>query len=214
MKMACRVVALSALGYLCLGAFSPAFAQSDSNGPISVRKIDDSLVTAPLYGVTVNSPALPSGPPAKWLQVEFTFDCNTDRDLLPEVTFRVYIEVQDLANPKDQDGPAAVLTGETTFVNLPNARDLRGSFFVHPYTLRRFGGENAFSNFKSKRNIRVEALIDGQQIAFKDEHQDDANWVGTLKKIGNLVLPREMSPWILVNPDRYPPIKLRGGNNS
>ncbi len=28
-----------------------------------------------------------------------------------------------------------------------------------------------------------------------------------------MVLPREMTPWFLVNPERYPPIKLRGGNN-
>ncbi len=212
--MACRSLALWALVVAWACSFSPASAQNDSNGPITLKKIDDSLVTAPQYNYQVNGPSLTSGPVPKWLQVEFSFDTDTDRDLLPEVTFRIYIEVQDLANPKDQDGPAAVLTGETTYVNLPNGRDQRGSFFVHPYTIRRFGGENAFSNFKAKKNIRVEALIDGQQIAFKDEHQDDANWVSTLKKIGSLVLPREMSPWLLVNPDRYPPIKLRGGNNS
>ncbi|MDE1171142.1 MAG: hypothetical protein PW734_08050 [Verrucomicrobium sp.] len=198
--------------FLLVAVPSFSFAQQgDTNGPVVITKVEANLVPTPNYTVSAAT-STPVTPSPKWLQVNFDFTARNEKPFIDTLQFRVYVEVAEPSGPDDQEGSPALLVGETTFINVPNERDLHGSFFIHPYTIRRFGGENAFSNFKAKRNIRVEALIDGQQISFHDEHDDDANWVSSLRKISGMVLPRDQSPWALVNIDRYPPVKTRSAS--
>ncbi len=195
-------------------AFTLSSPAQEAPAQVTITKIDYSTVSTPGYAVQATPPPLPpESDVGKWLRVDFTFEVKADRPgkFLNELQFKVYIEVDDLAVPTDREGTPAVLTGETTFVNLPDKRDQHGVFFVHPYTVKRFGGETAF-NYKDKKNIHVEAYVDGQLVASKDAHDDDANWFGPLKKINGMVIPREASPWALVDIDQYPPVKLRTGN--
>ncbi len=192
-----------------------ARAQSDSQGTISIDKIDVDLVEAPVFGVSNLPPANFPQKPGKWLEIDFSYNVNSDRQILNEVQFRAYVEVQDLATPADKEGPPAVLIGETTVTSVPNGKNT-GSFFIHPFNLNRFGGERAAADYKQPKgkNIRIEAYIDGQQVSVKDRRDDDPNWVGQMKKLPGMVVPRDQSPWALINCDRFPPAKLRssGGN--
>jgi hypothetical protein len=208
-------VSILAIATLSLGLVCRAEAQ---NSAITINKIDLSLVETPQYAAssaTVGAnppPASSPSRPGKWVQVDYSFDVNSaDRDWLNDVEFRAYVEVDDMAGLKDREGPPALLTAQTTFSIVPNGKDYHGTFFIHPTVVQRFGGEQLFNAaaFASKRNIHIDAYLDGQIVASKDKHDDDPNWIGAMKKINGFLMPRELSPWALINIDRYPPVKLR-----
>jgi len=208
------LLALSALGTLPLSC--PLSARAQSNSPITITKVEATLVTSPIYAVTASPNAAPvAGQPGKWLQVDFTYSVNSEDLMVKEVQFRVYAEVDDLAVPTDKTGPGAYLYGEGTYLNIPNGKDYHGSFYIHPFTVQRFGGESSMTYQDPKgKNIRVEADIDSQQAGYKDLHDDDPNWVSQAgRKIAGMILPRELTPWALINADRYPPVKLRTGGD-
>jgi len=202
------LLALSALGTL------PVSSQAQSNSPITITKVEATLVSAPAYAV-VSASAQSTVLPGKWLQVDYTYSIASDELMVKEVQFRAYVEVDDLAVPTDKTGPGAYLYGESTYLNIPNGRDYHGTFFIHPFTVQRFGGEPAMSYQDPKgKNIRIEADIDGQQAGYKDLHEDEPNWVSQAgRKISGMLLPRELSPWALVGADHYPPVKLRTGGD-
>jgi hypothetical protein len=207
-------VSILAIAPLSLGFIAQAEAQ---NSPITIDKIELSLVETPQYAassatVGANPVNGPVGKPGRWVEVDYTFDVNSaDRDWLNDVEFRAYVEVDDMAGLKDREGPPALLTAQTTFSIVPNGKDYHGTFFIHPIVVQRFGGEQLFNAaaFASKRNIHIDAYLDGQIVASKDKHDDDANWIGSMKKINGFLMPRELSPWALLYIDRYPPVKLR-----
>jgi len=184
------------------------------NGPITITKVEATLLTSPAYNPNTSTPTPPPvGPPGKWLQIDFTYSVATDTGMLKEVQFRASAEVMDLASPTDKTGPGAYLAGDGTYLNIPDGHDYHGAFYLHPFTVQRFGGETAMGYMDPKgRNIRVEADVDGQQVAYKDIHDDDPNWVSQAgRKISGMLLPRELSPWALISIDRYPPVKPRTG---
>lgn len=204
------LLALSALGTI------PLSAQAQNNSPIVITKVEATLVTSPAYTSSAATMAAPvSGQPGKWLQIDFTYSVASDDLMVKEIQFRAYAEVDDLAVPTDKTGPDACLSGEGTYLNIPNGKDYHGSFYIHPFTVLRFGGENAMGYQDPKgKNIRIEADLDGQQVAYKDLHDDDPNWVSQAgRKISGMLLPRELTPWALINVDRYPPVKLRTGGD-
>jgi len=205
-----------ALLALLVSGVIPLSAEAQSNSPITITKVEATLVTSPTYSViSATSGTQLTGQAPKWLQIDFTYSVASDDLMLKEVQFRAYAEVDDLAVPTDKSGPGAYLYGEGTYLSIPNGKDYHGTFYVHPFTVTRYGGELAMGYLDPKgKNIRIEADIDGQQAGYKDLHDDDPNWVSQAgRKISGMLLPRELSPWALINADRYPPAKLRTGGD-
>ncbi|WP_157895253.1 hypothetical protein [Verrucomicrobium sp. GAS474] len=201
-----------------VGAFSSLLAQSDDVS-LKFKEGSDGLkaefVDPPSGGAVGGSTGYIDS--RKWLKIDAQYMVNTPNEVLPEAKFKVYVEVYDLQKPRDSRGDkVAILTGEATYVNLPNVpsgRELHVTFFVHPYTINRFGGEKNF-HFEPRQNIHIDAYAGEQKIASKDAFDvpaADKNWYQSEseRKISGMILTREQSPWSMSDTITYPQAKLK-----
>jgi hypothetical protein len=195
------------LPIVLLAASASLLSAQEAGGPVTIQKVTADLIDNPGGSGGGGTPI------GKWLMVDVTYDVAAERKFLPDLQFKIYIEVQDLAIPTDKEGPAAALTGDQTYVNIPDGKDYHAIFYVHPFTLQRFGGDNAAREYKvaSGKDIHIEAYNDGQEIASKDKNtEQDPNWFSSLKKINGFVIPKDQSPWPWDN-SRVPPVKQHSG---
>jgi hypothetical protein len=191
-------------------AVSPLFSQIP-NSPITFAQsaITTTFVSAPNFGGTGGR----SDDSTQWLKVEFHYGVTPPAPLkfVDSVEFRVWIEGRDLYAPEAQNaqGIAVGLTGTVTYLNLAETRDAYGVFYVPPATLARYSTSRGTSDFDRLFNIHVEAYVMGTKVDYFDKNKEtDANWYLQLKPLSGFVYRQDQSPFILTDPDRYPPIKL------
>ncbi len=204
------------------GAFFPGLLAQNDEAIIKFKEGSDGLksdwVDAPNGG-----PAGTSSTPVdskRWLKIDAQFTVDSPVDVIPEAKFKVYLEVPDIKRPKDStNNKFIILTGEATYVNLPAVtpgRELHVTFYVHPFTVNRYGGERNF-HFSQDQNVHIDAYIGEQKAASKDAFDvpaGDKNWYlsETEKKTPGLVLTKEQSPWSGADAGSYPQAKLKAAS--
>jgi hypothetical protein len=150
---------------------------------------------------------------AQWLKVEFHYSAvpPTPLKFVDAVEFRIWIEGRDLFAPEatTKDGIAVALTNTITYVNLAASKDAYGVFYVPPATLARYSTERGQSDFDRTFNIHIEAYVGGVKVDYFDKNKEtDGNWYQQLKPLAGFVYRQDQSPFLLTDPNRYPPIKL------
>jgi hypothetical protein len=225
------MVAIALSGVICLT--TTLWAQEQAIVILESRGIKAELVETPTYSGSFGASrtATDSYKGKKWLEVEFEFTCEEGvKGYVEELTFRAAIEAREFRDLDDTEGVPVVLVGEVIYLNVPAKKGGSkhyGSFYVHPFTIARFGEDRAFKFSGSKKtkannNIRIEALIGGQPVPlnkdgtqrYVDLLEDEEGWVTQCKRITNNVLDKNHSPWALASMERYPLIKPRGGGGS
>ena len=175
--------------------------------------VTTSFVQAPAVGE--NSGPLGSDN-TQWLKVEFHYSVNpADPQKYPWVDsaqFKVWIEGRDLyaanAPAGSADGVAICLTGSVTYVNLKQAKDGYGVFYVHPNTMTRYCGSVSYEDFDRKFNIHVEAYVGGKLVDYIDKNKDVDKWWSAPTAVSNFVCRQDQTPFLMSDITRYPQIKL------
>jgi hypothetical protein len=197
---------------LLLGAAALPAAAQIPNSPIVFAQsaITTSFVPAPNLGGTAGGG---SGSDSQWLKVELHYGVIPPAGLkfVDSAEFRVWIEGRDLYSPEapTKDGIPVGLTGSITYVNIPASRDAYAVFYVPPATLARYSTARGPSDFDRTFDIHAEAYVNGAKVDIFDKNKEtDANWYKLLKELPGLVYRPDQSPFILADPNRYPPMKL------
>jgi len=161
-------------------------------------------------------PAAPSDPndtSNQWLKVEFHYGTTTalTTKYLDSVEFKVWIEGRDLLAknaPVPGKGIAVALTGSVTYINVPAGTDIYGVVYVHPSTIGRYSGQGGASDFDRKFDVHVEAYVGGTLMDRIDKNKEqDPNWFQPLVPVAGLVYRQDQTPFLVVDPDRYPALK-------
>jgi hypothetical protein len=214
--MSFRVTALWRRGWvvLLLGLGLPVEAQVP-NSPIVFAQ--SAITTSFVSPTNVGGTSGGDSSDLQWLKVEFHYSvAPANGKFLDAVEFKVWIEGRDLYAPELANAPAnnqgvpVALTGTVTYVNLPATKDAYGVLFVPPDTVARFSTARGPSDFDRTFNIHVEADIGGVMVDYFDKNKEsDANWYKTdLKPVDGFVYRQDQTPFILSDPNRYPPVKL------
>ena len=140
---------------------------------------------------------------------------------VPEVTFKIFIEGKSKAGGK-QEEVSVLLTGEATYLHVKktdsSSKYRYGIFFVSPELVDQYDLKEIFGS--AKGNIRIEAYI-GDKKAVKGKNADesymdlkekDASWDADFKgmsQIKDVVLTKNMTPWVNASADRFPLLKLK-----
>jgi len=196
---------------------APAAFGQVQNSPIAFvnrEAITVSFVPSPSVGI----PTGVGGPPTvnSWLKVEFHYGTTSavtkDYPYVDAIEFKVWIEGLDLFAPNPAfpgKGVAVALTGSVTYVNVGAGKDIYGVLYVHPSTLARYSSEHGSEDFDRKFNIHLEAYVGGVKVDYFDKTKEtDLNWYQSLRVVPGLVYRQDQCPFLAVDSDRYPAIKL------
>lgn len=189
--------------------------------PLSAQVANSPVVFANVDAITTTRVEAPvvigggggggSSEDSQWLKVEFRYSVTKDAGpFLDSVQFKIWIEGLDLLDPqaKPDVGTAVALTGTVTYINIAQAKDNYGVFYVHPSTLKRYSKLGP-SDFDRTFNVHIEADVDGKYAdAFDKNKEKDPAWYQSLKAIPGLVYRQNQCPFIVSDPNRYPAIKL------
>lgn len=158
--------------------FFPAllFAQTKTKPNVAFGKIQDleiDLVSVPDAVGSGGKPA-PSGTDARatqegrWLRIDVPF--STERKITPEVKFRFYLEGYEVVEAekggKDTE-KFVVLSGETTYRDVPQGSKHFAGMFLPPASALRFAGTkpNGETDWSGRKmNLRVEATDQGVAV--------------------------------------------------
>ena len=197
----------------------PLFGQA-ANSPVAFAN-NDAITTTLVQATNIGqSSGGSSSGDTKWLKVEIKYsvvlppDAPKAAKYLDEVQFKIWIEGRDLLDPQStnpDEGTAVGLTGSVTYVNVPAGRDVYGVFYVHPNALGRYSSSRGASDFDTsgKFDIHVEAYVGGKLMDRIDRKKGETDgWHLQLKAVPNLVYRQNQTPFLNVDVDRYPAIKL------
>ncbi len=200
---------------LCAAIFGlltvPLVAQVP-NAPIVFAQsaITTSFVPAPQLFSTGGS----SG--AQWLKVEFHYAAvpqppapdQPASKFVDSAEFRVWIEGRDRYT-KLAPIVAVGLTGTVTYLNIPAGRDNYGVFYVPPATLTRYSTDQGPTDFDRAFDIHIEAYVNGTLVDYFNKNKEtDLNWFSKLTPVAGEVYTQIQTPFIVSDPDKYPPIKV------
>jgi hypothetical protein len=179
---------------------------------VNEEPITISFVLAPVLGGAVSG----NGEGVNWLKVEFHYGVNPadpkKNPWVDAVEFKIWIEGRDLyaanAPAGSQDGVAVCLTGSCTYVNLEQARDAYGVFYVHPTAVTRYSGRGGPDDFDRKFNVHVEAYVGGKLVDYNDKKKDVDKWWMGPTQVPDIVLRQDQTPFVNYDVGRYPQIKL------
>ena len=206
---------LPAILLLSLGAAPMAFGQLPTSPVAFVNQdaITVSLVPPLNEGGTEGGGG--NNGDTNWLKVEWHYGAtaNFKNRYLDNVEFKIWIEGldPDAANPSQSSGKGVAVgfTGDISYVNVPNSRDLYGVAYVHPFTLARYSRENGTEDYTRKFDVHVEMYVDGVLVDKIDKNKEkDPDWFKSLKPIPDLVYRMDQSPFISADVDRYPAMKM------
>jgi len=106
----------------------------------------------------------------RWLRIDVPFE--TSKEFTPEIKFKFYLEGYELVGNEGEGGAKAakpeeifvILTGETTYRDVPAGKKHYAGMFLNPaatlrYCGKKAGGENDWAALRM--NLRVEALEGG-----------------------------------------------------
>lgn len=132
-----------------------------------------------------------------WYAIEVKFD--TQAPLTDEITLKFYADAVDTLKEDQAKGdPLVILTGETTYINVPAGRGHLAMVYLHPTSVLRYGGTRGAEGIK-KANVRVEALEGGEKVDEIDMKPEKTDWVKDLQTRGATLVPG-----VLLNPDQVP----------
>lgn len=188
----------------------PAMAQV-ANSPI-VFADRDAVTATWVQATSVVNGGATSRTDTRWLKVELHYSVNPPNGMSfqDEAEFKVWIEGRDLFDPagKPGEGIAVGLTGSIKYVNLPAGKDVYAVFYVPPATIARFSAGGGTSDFDRKFNIHAEADVAGKPVDAIDKNKEqDLTWYTKLKQVAGMVYLQNSSPFLLADPDKYPPVK-------
>jgi hypothetical protein len=182
-----------------------------ANSPIvfaSQDAITSTFVSSPELGSTDSG----SSSDTKWLKVEFHYACTPKlpATFLDSAEFRIWIEGRDMfASDAGPEGIAVALTGTVTYVNIAANKDVYGVFYVNPATLTRYSTNLGATDFDHKFNVHIEAYVNGAKMDLIDKNKEtDPNWFQPLRPVAGMVYRQNQCPFMLADPNRYPPIKV------
>jgi hypothetical protein len=185
---------------------------------VNEEAITTSFTQAPAVGSTSGGAAADT---TNWLKVELHFGVNPEHaDKYPWVDsmqLKIWIEGRDLYAqnaPPGGQGVAVCLTGSVTYINLQQARDAYGVFYVHPNVLARYCGAGTYEDFDRKFNIHVEAYVGGKLVDYFDKRKDVDKWWTQPVQVPNLVCRQDQSPFLMADTVRYPMIKLPSSDSA
>jgi hypothetical protein len=207
---------------LSLASASSAFGQA-KNSPVAFTKEDaivGTFVSAPNIVAAGSGGGSGSSDDTQWLKVEIHYGTTSalTTNFLDELQVKVWIEGRDMlaknAAAPGQGVPVG-LTGSVDYVNIPAGRDLYAVFYVPPATLRRYSTERGTTDFERKFDIHAELYVGGTLMDAIDRNREkDLTWYQKLRAVSGMVYRQFQSPFISIDPNRYPPIKLPSDSSS
>lgn len=155
-------------------------------------KIGTSLVRTPTYDVKGMQSRTTTGR-ERWLRIDLEYE-----------TFAPWLDGLKLsayALARTEQGPV-VLTGEVEFVNVPGGTHSAVMFIHHRVVQRYTGGTGKFER------LAVELGIGGQVVdRFGPEGRVMQPWWQGLPTVQDAILPRDRTPWAMLDFDVYEQIK-------
>jgi hypothetical protein len=214
--MSFRVTTLWRSGWLALllGSVTLPVVAQVPNSPVVFAQ--SAITTSFVSPTNVGGSGGSGNSDLQWLKVEFHYSvAPANGKFLDSAEFRVWIEGRDLYAPEaiaanSTQGVPVGLTGSVTYVNLVATKDAYGVFFLPPDTVARFSTARGPSDFDRNFNIHIEAYVGGTKVDYFDKNKEaDGNWYQTaLKPLSGFVMLQNQTPFIVSDPDRYPPIKV------
>jgi len=128
-----------------------------------------------------------------WWSVDLKF--STTERITEEVKVKVYLAAYDSINGGED---FVVLTGEVTFINVLQGEDHRATFYLHPASAKRFGGEKeaeSFGRTSGEHNVHVEIFEKGRVVADIDMEEDEPGWFRQGPPVSGVLISVEKSPW-------------------
>jgi hypothetical protein len=160
---------------------------------LGIDDIDVQLVRTPQFDLR-SSQTIPLDR-SEWGQVTVTYDLESPT-WVDELTFDYYLLMK-------RDDVHVLLPGSVTYVNVPEAEDLRSMVYLHPTTLARFGEIDAVMVIVQERGVRgAEAAVPEPRMRWWEQAQ--------VPRIDGLVLSRIETPFGVINAGELPAIR-RGG---
>lgn len=171
---------------------SAVFAQAEEN--IILDSADIKLEKRKLISFTREGKPSVKEYGEDWWSVDLTF--STEEEITEEIRVKVYLAGYDALN----DDAFVILTGEVTFINVLKGADHRATFYLHPGSAMRFGGEKGIESFgrnSGEHNVRVEIFEKGRLVAEMDmeEALEEPNWFREGAPVPDILLSVEDSPW-------------------
>lgn len=194
---------------LCVLAVTAVSASAQINTEFKVTKINVNFQDSPNFGVSSYDKRV--NRPAKWLEVEASFDW-TPRAKEPlfadELTFTYYI----LLNNKSAEFPqGTLLSGSVTHVSIPQEKGMNSVVFVSPRTLQRFfAGKIPANAAQAVVDVGVEVSSKGQVVA-NFVWKGKGEWWRNYQQTTGYVLNKSETPFAYLAWDYYEAIKPKGG---
>ncbi|MEM6601891.1 MAG: hypothetical protein AAF649_10935 [Verrucomicrobiota bacterium] len=127
-----------------------------------------------------------------WWAIDIKF--STEEEITEEIEVKVYLAAYDFL----KDDAFVVLTAEETFINVLQGSNHRATFYLHPGSARRFGGDKGIASFgrsSGDHNVHVEIFEKGRLVAEMDMKDDDPNWFREGAPIPDVLLGVKDTPW-------------------
>lgn len=197
---------LLALGLACV---QPANA-ADSAAPTAVKvEITDPpkiiMQKTPEFSAAT-SEVKKDGKRREWLELEVGFktESNSRTGIVPELTITYYLLLQGAERERQ------VVSGTFAYANLLDKEQNFAVVYISPHGLTRvMGAPNKFRP-ADVQAMAVEFLYQGRVVAESPDAKKFAA-ASSLPKIGDLLLPKEKTPFGLLWIDRHAELKA-GGN--
>ncbi len=147
--------------------------------------------------------------PREWLELELEFEANVSRAakdaILPELTFRYYVGMVDVATKQP-----VVLTGDVTHINIIVGEKYNSAMYVPPSTMGKLTGNFRSADKGAVLAYGVEVLYNAQLVGLWTNNGTGPKarfWDG--KPITQGIVSREDTPFGILWIDRYPEIKVK-----
>ncbi len=178
--------------------------QAQDKGNIVLDSADIQLVEKKLSGATGEAKEAVKEYGEKWWSIDVKF--STEEEITEEIKVKVYLAGYDFL----KDDAFVILTGEVTFMNVLKGVDHRATFYLHPGSAKRFGGEKGIASFgrtSGEHNVHVEIYEKGRLVSEVDMEDDDVNWFREGIPMPDVLLSVEDSPWWPFESQAYSQIK-------
>lgn len=175
------------------------------SGELMAQKVEPTLLqkgTIKLDKYTLPNEARRGTPTTKelgedWWAIEVRFD--TFVPMTEEVTIKFYTDMVDTLKKGERDvEPTVILTGETTYMNVPAGRGHVASMYLHPTSVIRYGGVRGREGIK-RANVRIEVFEGGEKVDTLDMKEEKTDWIEALKSTG-----ASEKAGVLLSPDQVP----------
>ena len=158
---------------------------------VQIRKIEVKKLETPQFSVGSN---LSKGKSRQWYGISAEYD--TDLQWTDELTFTVYVHVENAKNPKAPKD--SLFRAKVTYVNIERGRGHKSDVYLHPSTIARFG---------EIKRIAVLVEANGKLVAGDTYPKANARWWEQMSPTEGLLLNRSQSPFAMLNFDDYEMVK-------